>query len=268
MKKSKTTNVRKQVEALFSTAVALDQSGGLRNTVFVVDRSVYVMNYDHTVLIRFRLKEADPPFPHPVSFRANDYDSNQFFEEEGQVVFVSEKSGYKRQKSCKVPDHTPEDISRVYADYVGLLKDAETHTVHLPRGVLELLDDNLSHLEITGKAGEPITLTQRNIYSGAIIKVQQDPGALDAKPLPWDIEPLAMRTPDFQALFAFQSDLYFHFYPKGTEASVVMVRNQAKSLTPMRAFVSCCIYDEIINIKQSDYGRKEQKIRRRKQAPH
>ena len=66
------------VEQIFAHAVALDQSGGLRNTIYAIGSEIYILNYDHTVLLRFRLRRSEACFETPVSFRANDYDSNGF----------------------------------------------------------------------------------------------------------------------------------------------------------------------------------------------
>ena len=71
-----------QIEQIFAHAVALDQNGGLRNSIYAEGKEIFIMNYDHTVLLRFKLRESENPFSGPISFKANDYDSPEFYEEE------------------------------------------------------------------------------------------------------------------------------------------------------------------------------------------
>lgn len=245
MKKTQTaTDYMKQI---FAHAVALDQSGGLRNTVFAHGREVFILNYDHTVLLRFRLK-GGTAFEHPVSFRANDYDSDTFYEQDGKIVFLDKKGEYTRRKTCSVPDQTFEQIKTTFQNYIE--RELETAPITLSKDILTKLDRDLSHIEITGKKGERLKLTQRNIYSGSVIEVEPKDHMLSEK-MPFDIEPIGLRTNDFAALFAFRDSVTFNFPKAGEPDSWVKIK--ARELLGL---VACCIYDELINVKEAkDNGR-------------
>lgn len=251
------------VEQIFAHAVALDQSGGLRNTIYAIGNEVFILNYDHTVLLRFRLRASEIPFENPISFRANDYDSNEFYEEDGKIVFVSNQGGYQRKKSCGTPDFTPKDIQQVFNKYEK--EKLEAVVVQLPKDIIGLLDRELSHIEFVGKAGDSLTLIQRNIYSGAIIEVKgkkRKSGFFDTLKLEKDIEPIAIKTNDFVALFAFQDVLKFHLPVKG-KADYMMVESIDSKKRDMKGFIAGCLYDEIIEIKEAEIygGRKKPKDR-------
>jgi hypothetical protein len=244
--------VKEQIEEIFSHAVALDQLGGLRNTIFANGREIFILNYDHTVLLRFRITHGKP-FDHPVSFRANDYDSNQFYEEDGKIVFISKKDGYERKKSCAVPDQTPSDIKALFSSY-AFDSDIETVSVAFGKGVLDSLDRALSHVEISAKEGESIKLVQRNIYSGAVIEVVPEKTFLN-EVMPFDILPIGMKTNDFAALFAFRETITMEFpEPALSEDNADWVRVKGKD---MMGIIACCLYDELIEIREANYGRQK-----------
>ena len=159
------------VEQIFAQAVALEQSGRFRNTIYASKRTIYVMNYDHTVLLRFRLRGTETAFEHPVSFKANDYDSNIFEQVDGKIVFRSEKDGYEKRKICGTTDLSVEKVESLFNEYRST--DVPRQEVQLSKSVLELLDESLSHIEFTGKKGRTLTMIQRNIYSGGIIEIQK-----------------------------------------------------------------------------------------------
>lgn len=251
------------VEQIFAHAVALDQSGGLRNTIYAIENHIYILNYDHTLLLRFLLRRTEAPFQHPISFRANDYDSNLFHEEDGKIVFVVESDGFERRKSCGTPDFTPDQIKKVFKDNLGY--PGEWAEVFLPKNMLSLLDRDLSHIEFTGEKGSPIKLTQRNIYSGGIVEIQKKGKGLFQEDLPFDIEPVAIKTNDFLALYSFQEGVRFLFPPKG-EGNIVQVKGMDDMKRHMTGLVACCIYDEIIEVKEAGKsGREEPKKRRSEQ---
>ena len=262
--------ISKAVEELFATAVALDQSGGLRNTIYVIDQEVYVLNHDHTILLRFKLRRKDAPFEKPISFHANDYDSERFSEEDGKIVFIIEEGDYLRKKSCSSPDATPEDVRALFNSFP---KPSDAVSVEIRNPVTKLLDTSLSHIELVGDVGEELRLIQRNIYSGSIIEIQAKSGK-DAEPdifgggggLPYTIEPVAVRTVDFMALFTVWKSITvaFSILENGGDYLYINGIVKNKSGFEATAIVSCCIYDEIVEIKEARNGRQEQKVRRRK----
>ncbi len=242
MKKQTATE---KVKGIFAHAVALDQSGGLRNTVFAHNREIFILNYDHTVLLRFRLDDVKMGFDHPVSFRANDYDSDTFIEKDGKIIFMEQKDGYTRKKTCAVPDQSFDQIRTLFKSYIG--REVETAEITFKDSILAMLDRNLSHIEFTAEEGKSIKLTQRNIYSGSVIEVQPAQHMLTER-VPFDIEPVGLRTNDFAALFAFNHTLTFNFPKANSADSWVKVKGTKNNMTGM---VACCIYDELINVKEA-----------------
>lgn len=240
------------VEQIFASAVALDQNGGMRNTVYALDNKVYILNYDHSMLLRFRLRKTEAPFSHPVSFRANDYDSNEFYEEEGKIVFLSDKGGYQKKKSCGTPDFEPEQIDKIFKKY----QHSEGMEVTISKDILSLLDTELSHIEFVGKKGEPLKLIQRNIYSGTVLEIQEKSSGFFTNALPADVEPIAITTNNFSALFLFQDNLKFTFLPKGDEGCIIVNSVDAHK-RDMTAVIAPCLYDEIIELKQIGGGKEE-----------
>ena len=234
-----------QVEQIFSHAVALDQSGGLRNTIYANKREIFILNFDHTVLVRFRLKSTENPFQNPVSFRANDYDSNEFYEEDGKIIFISEKDGFQRKKSSGKAEYEPEQVKEIFYKFID---EQPRQTVVLKKEIISLLDTDLSHIEFSGKKGEPLKMIQRNIYSGAVIEVQQKGGGYFDEGLDGDFGPIGIKTGDFQALFMFQDVLQFEFpYDEGDD--YIVIRSIEKDKRDMVAVVACCLYDEIIQLR-------------------
>lgn len=243
-------------EQIFSHAVALDQSGNMRNTIYATGKEVFILNYDNTILLRFRLRPSEINFQNPISFRANDYDSNEFYEENGKIVFLSGKGDYRRKKSCSVPDLAPDSVKELFESF----PKPNGFSMTFDKGILSLLEDNLSHMEFVGEKDKELQLIQRNIYSGAIVEVQRSgKGLISDSKLPFNLGPLALRTNDFQAMFAFQNSLKFTFPNPEDDNSgdYVRVDSTDKKKQNMTGLISCCLYDEIINIKEAHNGRQK-----------
>lgn len=253
------------VERIFAQAVALDQSGGLRNTIYALGKEIFILNYDHTVLLRFKLRPSEVPFEHPISFRANDYDSNEFEEEDGKIIFITNQHGFQKRKSCGTPGLSPSDVQSIYHKYVG--DEVGGETIRLHQDVLSSLESNLSHIEFSGQKGGKLKMIQRNIYSGAVIEVERREGkGFFKEELGIDFGPIALRTNDFSALFNFEPILDFTFpagVGKGDDYIIIKSVDQKKR--DVSGVVACCLYDEIIEIREAkgNRGRKKSKIRRR-----
>lgn len=272
--------ISQRIEEIFSHAVAMDQSGRLRNTVYCLDDLIYIMNSDQTVLLKFQLRKSEAAFSHPVSFRANDYDSREFYEKDGMIIFQTESDGFKREKSCKTPGDSPEDIAKLFDSYPLI----RTNAVKLQRGVLSLLDDALSHIEISAPAKE-LSLVQRNIYSGTVLTITRTEeegglGLVAHDKITDEFGPVGMRTNDFLALFTFIDKLAL-FFPSG-DADYICVRSDDPKM-PMEGIVSLCRYDELGGITESrkevnetgvsstrggSHGREEQEVRRGESRTH
>ncbi len=258
-----------KIEGIFSHALALDQNGGLRNTIYGLGKKVYIMNYDHTVLLRFTFPKGDQlEFDPPVSFKANDYDSDEFKQVGDKIIFTSEKNGWLRTKTCGTTELTPMEVEELWNKYT---KDMNAHRVEMDIdiGVRELLDDDLSHIEFAAKPGEEVKLLQRNIYSGQIIEVEKA-GTKEKKGESFGIGaaianngvgPFALKTGDFHALFSFTDSLKF-FFPTEEDGDFVFVKT-IKSNLPFKGVIACCLYDEIIKIKEAQTDVPKKKLKRK-----
>lgn len=246
------------VEAIFSNAVALDQSGGLRNTIYVIEDQIFILNYDHTILLRFKLRGEEKRFEHPISFKANDYDSNVFEEIENKIIFISNNGEFQRKKICGTTDLTPLEVQELYTRYAYDL--ANRPHVDLSAKVLELIDSDLSHIEFSGTKEEGIRMVQRNIYSGGIIEIEKVKAPLFDETLIADFGPIAIKTNDFKALFSIQPydekhpipSLRFFFPQRDASNDFIIIKpSVSEKKRPFTAIVACCLYDEIIEIKES-----------------
>jgi len=229
-----------RIERIFSHAVALQQSGRLRNTIYCIRKYIYILNQDHTILIRFVSRDAESLFKNPISFNANDYDSSDFEERNGRIYFRKEVGDFVREKRCKTPQFTPLKIHRLFKQY--LLKFNKSNKVIWNESFKSCLDEDLSHIEFSGKGGKIIT-KQRNIYTGSVITILEkdkkrgfDIGSNKIK----NFRPIGIRTNDFMALFQFVSAIIFYFSDK----KVTWFESNDHSL-PFKGLLSQCIYDEI-----------------------
>lgn len=229
-----------RLEDIFSHAVALQQSGRLRSTIYGIGQKVYILNADHTVLIRFRLRKTDRiEFDPPISFDANDYDSKMITVEEGRICFTQEAAGWRRDKKCKTPETSPADVDKLFRSYEVEPQSSRTVTLHAQ--ILPLLDENLSHIEFSCEDGK-FKMVQRNIYSGTVSEIhrKEEGGLMESSSKMDDFHPIGLRTPDFLALFTFVDSLDFCFLSSG----FICVDSRDPKM-PMRAFVSECRYDEL-----------------------
>lgn len=247
------------VEQIFATAVALDQNGGLKNTIYAIGSEVFIMNYDHTVLLRFRLRKSEGEFEHPISFKANDYDSNHFEEKDGKIIFYSAQDGYNKKKICGTTDLTPSEVKELFEMYLGKAQAKQTTT--LSKAMMPLLEDGLSHIEFSGKESQTLKMTQRNIYSGGIIEIEKASDGFFKEELSEDFGPVALKTSDFQALFMFQEQLKFQF-PTDNEGNFIIIKSIKDTKRDMVGIVACCLYDEIIELRSVDEVKTQPKRRK------
>lgn len=256
-------------ETIFAHAVALHQGGRLKNTIHICKNDVFILNTDNTVLLRFELpKNAEGPTT-PISFSADDYDSDIFREEDGKIVFVQEKSGFTRTKTCGVPKIDFKGVENMYWEYFNHAVPHGNH-IELGKPVLDLLDDGLSHVEVSGQDGKAV-IVQRDIYTGSIIRLERkDEGlGLAAKVLDQittDFGPMGLRTDDLFALFSFNKIVKFQFAngdPDGQ--SYCYVKGDVHKMT---GIVAGCLYDELGTTqksKEATDGRKVKEKRQRQQ---
>lgn len=231
--------ISQRIEDIFSHAAALQQSGRLRNTIYCVDSDVFVLNQDHTLLLRFRLREEESAFSNPISFDASDYDSRELEEREGRIEFLQREEGWCRTKSCKAPRFSSERVAEIFRDQGKPSGDRVT----LPATILSMLDESLSHLEFSCKDGH-FQIVQRNIYTGTVVKLQQESskGSMGLTVQSCgDFDPVGLRTSDFLALFSFADAVSFWF--GGSKERVHFKSDDPK--VKMTGVISCCLYDEL-----------------------
>ena len=104
---------RQYLEGIFAIAAALDQSGLLRNTIYCFEKTIFIMNGDNTVLLKFNLPKHISEFHEPISFKANDYESGKLYEKDGHVCFQLEGKSddeFTRLKTCKTPGLSFNDV--------------------------------------------------------------------------------------------------------------------------------------------------------------
>lgn len=236
-----------RIESIFSHAVAMDQSGRLRNTIYVKNKEVYILNSDRTVMLRFILPSSASPFKNPVSFRASDYDSNTFYEEDGKIVFVSKSGDMVRKKSCSTPDLDPDGAAELFSGF----SPVKNNRFQIHKNIIPLLDENLSHIEFKGTEGD-LSVVQRNIYDGTVIEIEKEKesgfGVVSNDDINSDFGPLGLRTPDFLALFAFNDSLTFSF-PEGSQFGFCRVVGRNFK---MSGIIALCLYDEMGTIETVD----------------
>lgn len=250
-------------EAIFSHAVALNQTGRMKNIIGIIKREIFILNFDHTVLLKFQLKKSENPFSQPLVFRANDYDSATFYEEDGKIIFVQKTDEWERKAISASIDQTPQQLKKLFEEY----DEDFPNKFQLNQDILELLEDNLSHIEISAEKGK-VKIIQREIYSGKIIelnKISQGFGISADRVKSFD--PIGMRTNDFASLFSFNKSLKFFFPSANSEIDYCKVVGKRFGMEGIIAF---CKYDELgtltISSKgEKDHGRQKSERRRHKQ---
>lgn len=237
-----------QIEQIFAHAVALDQNGGLKNSIYAEGKEIFIMNYDHTVVIRFLLRDSEVLFKNPISFKANDYDSNEFFEEDGKIVFLTTIQGYERRKVCGLAEYTLKEVKKTVKSYLSV--EGKRESLIINNSILSLIDDSLSHIEFSGKKGKTLKMIQRNIYSGGVTEISEKTEGMFSNTLKKDFGPIGIKTKDFEALFSFQNTLKFEF-PSTDKEDFIKVTSINKKKRNMTAVIACCLYDEIIQIQKA-----------------
>jgi hypothetical protein len=249
---------------IFSIAAGLDESGRLKNTVYCGNREIFILNNESTILLQIILPPGIAPFKHPVSFVAADYEMGNFYEKEGFIIFPKPGQEFNRTKSCRPPGRTLDDIKILWGKFDS--PSVGSFTIH--QDSMNLLDDNLSHVEVQVVDGS-LVLIQRDIFSGSIItlnrktqgKTQGELGVNIRDKLPQSFGPVGIRTSDLKVLFAFQKEIKFLL----PEAPGYFRCQATSGLFPMEGIIALCVYDELGTIaqvqKEESNGWKEQEVR-------
>ena len=252
-------------EAVFSHAVALQQNGRLKNTIYAKGRDVFILNIDNTVLLKFELPAKEHPIKE-IAFRADDYDSNIFHSENGVVTFEQANKGYVRSKTCSTPDLSFIKIMKIWTDHFHD-KNSSSNKIQFTDEIIPLLEESLSHTEISIK-DKKLSVVQKDIYSGSIITINKKSEGLISgfsDKIKFDFGPVGIRTNDFIALFSFCDVVDFYF--DQTEDNYFFISGNKFG---MKGIISACVYDELYEITKSkggnNNGREIKEGRRSKQT--
>jgi hypothetical protein len=237
-----------RLEAIFSHAAGMAESGKTRCTVYAYEDTVYLVNEDHTLYVRFPLRKGEKAFDSPVSFNASDFVSGSLKEENGRVVFTTKADGMIRRKVCRTARASFDEIDERYEKYRNQF--SPSGQFEIPKSVLGLLDPDLSHIEFHA-IERTIHVVQRNIYDSSILDVFRDSDGLgldeEIDQLPEDWGPVAVRTPDLAVLFAYVKGLEFIIPEGGNYLIFSSVGNEME----FEGILAECIYDELGTIEES-----------------
>lgn len=261
-----------RVEGIFAHAVAMDNRG-LKNIIHCVGSNVFIVNFDHSMILRFSLRQSEVSFETPVSFNANEYDSPEFTfttdEEGGKIVFHTASKEYTRKKICRTGMSGPDanDIRKVYRQLKREAEESE-YLFYVSDDCIPLLEEGLSHTEISVE-NSALILRQRNVYTGTIVEIgSASSGFFTLDKLPKHLPPIALKTKDFMSLFTVRKSLAFI-----PTKDFVLVKDSKKD--DFEGVLALCKYDMIIDLYQSEEGenngREEQETGASEQAadrPH
>jgi len=228
-----------EVERIFSYGVALEQSGNQKNSAFCWENVIYILNSDKTMILRFEATKNE--FPEPIRFFLSDYDSPNFTADGNSITFLQKGEEFLRKKKCRIPTQTFQEVEELFYKFY----DTEKMKWKIPfhKSSLDLLDENLSHIEFVTRGGE-IKILQRDIYAGSLIllerKIEMEGLGLTEPEdvLPDSISPLGIRTGDFLALFNFNDKINIYF-PEGCKYFMIDGLHNN-----MQAVVAGCIFDD------------------------
>ena len=246
------------VEKVFAHAVALEQSGKMKSVIACKGRVVYMSNFDKTAILRFELSRAN--FEKEVCFKADDYDSDHFFEREGKIIFeIKGDGGFDRKKICRAPDTNFQELDERFSHFWDVPDERIVANINLTSKDLNLLDENLSHVEFLSEERKP-TILQRDIFAGSIIKLERKKvsGLMAVGDnVKDDFGPVGMRTNDLFALFAFNPALDLFFLD--SDYGYFLAEGQEYGL---QAVIARCTYDDLGVIgfsgEEEQNGRQEQ----------
>lgn len=250
-----------RVESVFAHAAAMHQSGRMRNTIYVRDKEIYILNIDSSVLLRFVLSASASPFSQPLGFNAADYESSALYEEDGKIIFEKDEGEWNVKKSCGTTELNPDQVAGIFSNFPPI----KENKIILRSSIITLLDQKLSHVELSGRIGDSISIKQKNIYDGKVIDITRKKasgmGISEGDKITKSFGPLAIRTNDLIALFSFNDQLTFSFSSSEKGYCRITGRN-----FKMAGIIGLCRYDELGTIntpKGESHGRQVKKSRRR-----
>ena len=132
--------------------------------------------------------------------------------------------------------------------------------VIINKSILPLLDENLSHIEISS-VDKVLKITQRNIYDGTVIDITKERakgfGFVNKDVIKKDIKPIGMRTNDFIALFSFNNEIEFQLSNK---KGFCFFKGRNFN---MKGILALCLYDELGIIENNSKPVKSKRRRKK-----
>lgn len=225
------------LELVFSHALALSQSGRFKNSIHGKGSDVFIINFDRTAILRFNIE----PFQvEEFNLFADDYDSFDFSQEEDRVIFVTRAGDMERVKKSKAPKITYEEVKSLFEKFFSSKDKYSEFSIN--QDSLSLFEEDLSYVEVSAAGGD-LKLIQNDIYSGTVLEIKKDSSGFgfssSADDLKCDFGPVALRTRDFTALFAFSKSITFSF--PASIPGYCWFRGEFG----MRGIMACCLYDEM-----------------------
>lgn len=219
-------------ENMFAQAVALAQSGNMKNTIHCGGKDIFIFNMDNTILLKYKSPQE---FPEAFSFFANDYESPKIHIKDGKIVFVTNSEGIKRTKVCPSPKTTFEEVKKIWLNF----KPKKDNFVTINKAMVTLLESGLSHVELTKEKGKPFVLLQRDIYTGSRVEIEKSKSLLESVDDKTAFGPIGIRTMDLVALYTFATNLTFYIQT-GKQWSFF-----EDNTGRLSGILAACLYDEL-----------------------
>lgn len=212
---------------------------------------IFALNADKTVLYRVETSLFQDP---AISFFAQDYSGDEFVVD-GNKIFFKETGvlGYEVITSAGTPESKWEDLNNIFEESKN--KVFCNSSLVLDQRILQIIDPELSHIEIIRNEENQLVVIQRNIFTGKIIYITKIEKKLSILSQSYQVDSeeifdkVGIRTPDFLALFKFDDEITFTFSQDG---SICFAKGDV-----IEAILARCIYDSLGTI--SYYQRKSNK---------
>jgi hypothetical protein len=247
-----------RIQTILDRLVALDASSRLEAVVVLTHDSLLLLNTFSTLLMRFPLQAGEGGFRAEVVFSIRDYEGKTLLaHRDGSIEFLSSVREYNRRKRCLPPTYKAQAVTDLWDAY----SPPERKDLHWKKGILRMLDPDLSHVEIQVKRGE-IALIQRDVATHQTVEVtrrEQDTGFL-ASLEKGPEHPISIRTADFFSLFSFAPVVGMTF-PRD-RIDYCWVYGESDRF-PFAGVISCCLYEGIDNGKAGNEKAHKEKASRR-----
>ena len=160
--------------------------------------------------------------------------------ENGTIAFETASGDLSRKKTCSVPKANFAYVEKLWA---GFVPEKAMKAVFTSK-MTPLLEDGLSHIEVSKKANSGVLLLQRDIYTGSRVEIRENAAMKSLLSEGDDAEfgPVGIRTNDFTALFSFVDTLNWYFQKDKSWA--FFEDNEGI----IQGILAQCLYDELGDI--------------------